>query len=98
VLVYMTQRLLWPLTELGNTLDLYQRAMASTRRIFGLLDTRPTMRPGTAELARPVRGELRMAGVSFGYADGPDVVRDLDIVVPAGETHAIVGPTGAGKS
>ena len=98
VLVYMTQRLLWPLTDLGNTLDLYQRAMASTRRIFGLLDTRPTMRPGTEELPRPVRGDLRMDHVSFGYGDAPDVVRDVDITIPAGETHAIVGPTGAGKS
>ena len=98
VLVYMTQRLLWPLTDLGNTLDLYQRAMASTRRIFGLLDTAPTMQPGTEELPRPVRGDLCMGGVSFGYGDAPDVVRGIDIAIPAGETHAIVGPTGAGKS
>ncbi|RJK96078.1 ABC transporter ATP-binding protein [Vallicoccus soli] len=98
VLVYMTQRLLWPLTELGATLDLYQRAMASTRRIFGLLAVEPAIRPGTRELAAPVRGELRMQGVRFGYGDGPDVLRGLDLHVPAGETHAVVGATGAGKS
>ena len=54
--------------------------------------------PGLNELARPVRGRLELRGVRFGYADGPDVLRGLDLVVPAGETHAIVGTTGAGKS
>ena len=51
-LVYMTQRLLWPLTELGETLDLYQRAMASCRRIFGLLTVEPSIQPGDARPAR----------------------------------------------
>ncbi|MDP9417750.1 MAG: ABC transporter ATP-binding protein/permease [Actinomycetota bacterium] len=98
VLVFMTQRLLWPLTKLGETLDLYQRAMASTRRIFALLEVRPQISPGTRELPRPVRGKLHLDSVRFGYGDGPDVLRDIDITVPAGETHAIVGATGAGKS
>ena len=60
-LVYMTQRLLWPLTELGETLDLYQRAMASCRRIFGLLTVEPSIQPGTRDLRTPGarRGALR---------------------------------------
>ncbi len=98
VLVFMTQRLLWPLTELGETLDLYQRAMASTRRIFALLAVQPQIRPGTHELPTPVTGDVRLDGVRFGYRDGPDVLRDIHIHVPAGETHAVVGATGAGKS
>ena len=98
VLVFMTQRLLWPLTDLGQTLDLYQRAMASTRRIFSLLEERGHQLPGEAALTAPVRGRLELRGVRFGYADGPDVLRGLDLVVPAGETHAVVGATGAGKS
>jgi ATP-binding cassette subfamily B protein len=98
VLVFLTQRLLWPLTDLGQTLDLYQRAMASTRRIFGLLEERGEQQPGATVLPAPVRGGLELRGVRFGYADGPDVLRDLDLVVPAGETHAVVGTTGAGKS
>jgi ATP-binding cassette subfamily B protein len=98
ILVFMTQRLLWPLTDLGETLDLYQRAMASTRRIFALMSERGDTRPGTSTLALPVRGRLELRGVRFGYADGPDVLRGLDIVVPAGQTHAVVGTTGAGKS
>ncbi|MGQ0465832.1 MAG: ABC transporter ATP-binding protein [Sporichthyaceae bacterium] len=98
VLVYMTQRLLWPLTSLGQTLDLYQRGMASTRRILDLLDVAPSMTPGTALLPVPVRGEVELAGVRFGYGDGGDVLHSIDLRVPAGQTHAIVGATGSGKS
>jgi ATP-binding cassette subfamily B protein len=98
VLVYMTQRLLWPLTRLGETFDLYQRAMASTRRILDLLAVRPTIRPGRQRLSHPVQGEIAFQDVDFAYADGRPVLDELSLVVPAGETHAIVGATGAGKS
>ncbi|MGQ0842628.1 MAG: ABC transporter ATP-binding protein [Sporichthyaceae bacterium] len=98
VLVYMTQRLLWPLTALGHTLDSYQRGMASTRRILDLLDVAPTMAPGATALPTPVRGEVVLKGVRFGYGDGPDVLHGVDLVVPAGQTHAVVGATGSGKS
>jgi len=102
VLVFMTQRLLWPLTDLGETLDLYQRSMASIRRITDLLDTKPVLVPGEGSLAgspgAPVRGEIELRGVRFGYGDGPDIIKGIDLVVPAGETHAVVGATGAGKS
>ncbi len=98
VLVFMTQRLLWPLTSLGETLDQYQRAMASVRRIFGLLDVKPAMQDGVKALPTPIRGDVRFENVSFGYADGPDILKEVGITIPAGETHAIVGATGAGKS
>ena len=98
VLVFMTQRLLWPLTRLGEVLDLYQRAMASCRRIFGLLEMEPEIVPGSAQLPLPVRGEVRFDRVSFAYGGGRPVLEDFDLHVPAGETHAIVGATGAGKS
>ncbi len=99
VLVYMTQRLLWPLTRLGETFDLYQRAMASCRRIFGLLDVQPSIQPGTTALAAPVHGAVRFEDVRFAYSDGAgEVVRGLDLDIAPGETHAIVGSTGAGKS
>jgi len=98
VLVFMTQRLLWPLTRLGETLDLYQRAMASTRRIFGLLDVRPVMKEGSQPLVEPVRGEFELRDVTFGYGDGPDILHGITLRVPAGESHAIVGATGSGKS
>ncbi len=99
VLVYMTQRLLWPLADLGETLDLYQRAMASCRRIFGLLEVEPSITEGHRQLPHPVRGEIRFEDVHFAYPSSPtEVLRGFDLEVPAGETHAIVGATGSGKS
>jgi ATP-binding cassette, subfamily B, bacterial len=99
-LVYMTQRLLWPLTRLGETLDLYQRAMASCRRIYGLLEVQPTIRPGARTLPAPAQGAVRFDGVRFSYGagEGTEVLRGLDLDIAPGETHAIVGATGAGKS
>ncbi|MGH9273915.1 MAG: ABC transporter transmembrane domain-containing protein, partial [Acidimicrobiales bacterium] len=97
-LVYMTQRLLWPLTRLGETLDMYQRAMASCRRIYGLLDVTPSIRSGARELSTPVQGAVRFESVRFAYGDGAPVLHALDLDVAPGETHAIVGATGAGKS
>ncbi len=98
-LVFMTQRLLWPLTRLGQTLDLYQRAMASTRRIFDLLDVENGMDDGQRPLAPgAVKGALRFEDVCFAYASGPEVLRGIDLEVGAGDTVAIVGATGAGKS
>jgi ATP-binding cassette subfamily B protein len=98
LLVFMTQRLLWPLTRLGETLDLYQRAMASTKRIFGLRAVEPIMSEGTQPIALPVKGEITLSNVSFGYGDGGDILKGINMDIPAGETHAIVGATGAGKS
>lgn len=98
VLVFMTQRLLWPMTGLGDTLDLYQRAMASTKRIFHLLDVEPKMQEGTKPLSTPVKGEIVFDNVHFGYDEGVDILKGISMAIPAGETHAIVGATGAGKS
>jgi ATP-binding cassette, subfamily B, bacterial len=98
VLVFMTQRLLWPLTRLGETFDLYQRAMASTRRILDLLAVERRVLPGGRDLPAPVAGALRFDDVHFAYADGAPVLRGLNLDIPAGQTHAVVGTTGAGKS
>jgi ATP-binding cassette, subfamily B, bacterial len=96
--IFIVQRLLWPLTRLGETFDLYQRAMASTRRILDLLAVEPAITDGPRTLPRPVRGHLSIDDVWFRYAAGGDVLRGLALDIPAGSTTAIVGATGAGKS
>lgn len=99
VLVFLTQRLLWPLTRLGNTFDLYQRAMASTNRVMNLLDTPITIHPGDIALpVENVRGEIKFNNVTFAYKDRQPVIKNLSLEVPAGKTIAIVGSTGSGKS
>jgi ABC-type multidrug transport system fused ATPase/permease subunit len=89
-----------PIQSLSQLYTTYQSGMAALDKIFELLDERPelTDAPGAATLPR-VHGELRFDHVSFRY--GPDsawALRDLDLVIPAGQTVALVGETGAGKS
>lgn len=100
-MVFITQRLLWPLTRLGDTLDLLQRAMASINRIFDILDTDRRITPGLSSLPiEDVAGEIQFTNVSFEYesGEGQSVLRDLSLNVGQGQTVGIVGPTGAGKS
>ena len=100
VLVFMTQRLLWPLTRLGQTIDLYQRAMASTIRVMDILDTDSKIADGSLPLPTDkIRGEVVFENVSFEYRDHHlPVIKDLTLRVPAGETVAVVGATGSGKT
>lgn len=99
ILVFMTQRLLWPLTRLGETLDQYQRAMASTHRILDLLQTRPAIVDGSGVLAASrINGEVIFEDVSFSYERRMATLNHLSLTVPAGQTIALVGATGSGKS
>lgn len=98
VLVFMTQRLLWPLTRVAEVLDLYQRGRASTARILGLLAVPITVPAGTRSLPTATAARVELRDVQAGYADGPDVLHGINLVIPAGQTHAVVGSTGAGKS
>jgi len=98
-LVFITQRLLWPLTTLGRTLDDYQRAMASTNRVLDLLATPIAIPSGQRRLPlAQVRGELNFEGVSFAYAGRDPLLHHFNLEVPAGSTIGIVGATGSGKS
>jgi ATP-binding cassette subfamily B protein len=99
VLVFLIQRLLWPLTRLGETFDQYQRAMASTNRVMNLLDTPIAIHTGHIPLpVGSVRGELELRDVTFAYNGRIPVIQNLSLHIPAGKTIAIVGSTGSGKS
>ena len=99
VMVFLTQRLLWPLTRLGETFDLYQRAMASTNRILDVVDARPGLIDGDRPLAREsVTGATRFSGVTFSYLAGHPVLREVTLTAEPGKTTAFVGATGSGKT
>ena len=95
-LVYLTQRLLWPLTRLADMTDLYQRAMASVNRVMDLLDTPLPVRGEHLLEAKPA-GALHFENVSFAY-EGRAALSDVSLAVAAGQTIALVGGTGGGKS
>lgn len=97
VMVFLTQRLLWPLTRLGRTFDTYQRAMASTQRILDLLETPIEIQSGGL---RPdaIHGEIEFKGVDFGYPNRENLLNGFDLKIPAGATLGVVGATGSGKT
>ncbi|MBL6800697.1 MAG: ABC transporter ATP-binding protein, partial [Synechococcus sp. BS307-5m-G37] len=98
-LVFITQRLLWPLTTLGRTLDDYQRSMASTNRVLDLIDTPIRISGGTRTLDHArIRGDVRYVAVNFAYRDRPALLNHFDLSIQAGSTLGIVGATGSGKS
>ncbi|MEO1596088.1 MAG: ABC transporter ATP-binding protein [Pseudomonadota bacterium] len=99
VLVFLTQRLLWPLTDLANTVDLYERAMASTRRILDLIEVPVKIRDDqdAVPLESP-KGAICFEQVDFAYRDDVPVLHGIELDVKPGETIALVGQTGSGKS
>ena len=99
--IQYTRRFFQPLQDLSEKFNLLQSAMASSERVFALLDepvaVREPARP--AVLPRPVRGEVRFEGVWFRYSpDGPWVLKDISFMASPGRTLALVGHTGAGKT
>ena len=98
-LVFITQRLLWPLTTLGHTLDDYQRSMASTNRVLDLIDTPITIEGGSEILREKyISGEIQFINVSFNYQNRPEIIKGFNLHIKPGETIGIVGATGSGKS
>ena len=93
------QRLFWPIRELSEKYTIFQNAMASSERIFDLLDTQPKI----VDAAQPkkieaLKGEIEFRNVWFAYNDEDYVLRDVSFKVKQGEKIAIVGHTGAGKT
>ncbi|AGH95796.1 ABC transporter ATP-binding protein [Pseudobdellovibrio exovorus] len=98
VLVFLTQRLLWPLTSLAETVDLFERAMASADRVLNLLSIPIGIEKPQSRTGFPQKTDIRFDDISFAYSNGLPILHHVQIQVPAGNTIAIVGPTGSGKS
>ncbi len=98
-LVFITQRLLWPLTTLGHILDDYQRSMASANRVLDLIDTQIKISGGSLRLnPKKVKGAITFRGVCFKYNERNDLLKNFNLEISAGSTIGIVGSTGSGKS
>lgn len=104
ILVFLTQRLLWPLTRLAQTVDLFERAMASLKRILDLLKAPVETWPESSKDSLPssdtkvTAPALQFEDVSFHYPNDRLVLRNLSFSVPRLSTLGIVGQTGSGKS
>ena len=98
VLVFMTQRLLWPLTRLGETFDLYQRAMASSTRVLDLLETPVSIEEGDYLPDDVSSLDIVLENVAFSYPNRDPVFEDLNLVIEGGKTLGVVGLTGSGKT
>ncbi len=93
--------LTWPMIAFGWVTNMLQRGAASWKRMLDVMDIVPLVadRPGLSADAQgpPIRGAIEIRGLTFAY-DGAPVLRDVSLRVAAGETLAVVGPTGSGKS
>ena len=106
IFILYTQQLVWPMAQFGQIINMYQRAEASSERIFGLMDEEGRIdRETDADPLTVTEGRVEYTDVSFSYddaqADGEreeKIIDDISFTVPGGETVALVGPTGAGKS
>jgi ATP-binding cassette subfamily B protein len=96
--ILYTQRFIWPMAQFGSIINMYQRARASSARLFGLMDTPSRIvEDPDAEALEVTDGHVEYDDVSFGY-DEETIVEDVNFEVEGGDTLALVGPTGAGKS
>lgn len=99
VLIFLTQRILWPFTDLAWLTDLYQRTMASAKRILNILNM-PVIIEHKNIVLNPstIKGHIIFDKVSFVYPNGTTVFKDLSFEISPGQTVAFVGSTGSGKS
>tara|TARA_Y100001968_G_scaffold333661_1_gene398080 strand:+ start:12959 stop:14761 length:1803 start_codon:yes stop_codon:yes gene_type:complete len=98
-LIFITQRLLWPLTTLGHVLDEYQRSMASTNRVLDLIDTPIKTSSGSLKIdPKDIKGDIKFENVNFNYESRRTLIKAFNLTINAGKTIGIVGQTGSGKS
>jgi ATP-binding cassette subfamily B protein len=99
ILIFLTQRLLWPLTDLSEITDQYYRAMASTDRVLNLLKTPINIFSNRYARRLPkIQGDIAIENLSFAYYPNQWILQNIDLEIKAGSTIAFVGSTGSGKS
>jgi ATP-binding cassette subfamily B multidrug efflux pump len=97
--IQYSERFWRPISDLSEKFNILQAAMASSERIFTLLDTEPRIvAPASPVRLGRVQGRVGFEGVTFGYQPGAPVLQDIDFAVEAGKSVALVGATGAGKT
>ena len=91
--------MMWPIQDLARVFAEMQRAIASAERIFGLIDTTPEIldKPDAID-PKTLKGEIRFEHVNFWYEDELPVIKDFNLTIESGQTIALVGSTGGGKS
>ncbi|MBD7995718.1 ABC transporter ATP-binding protein [Arthrobacter sp. Sa2CUA1] len=98
-LLLYAKRFFQPVDQMAMFYNSFQSASAALEKVSGLLEEIPTVRPPKHPVPLPAaRGDIRFDGVEFRYGGGPVILPQLDLHIPAGQTVALVGQTGAGKS
>ena len=99
VLVFLTQRFLWPFTTLGETVDLFERSMASTKRILDLIDTKFTINDSkTATELNNYNQDIHFENIQFYYDSEKPLFNNLNLKIKKNSLLGIVGQTGSGKT
>lgn len=97
--VLYAKRFFTPVQDMARFYNSLQSAVAALEKISGLLEESPSIGPPASPVPLPApQGRIELDGVRFGYADAPEILSGLDLTIPAGQTVALVGATGAGKS